>query len=53
MIHGGCTLIGIGLGLLFSGLVNWSLGMPSGILIGIGLGMVINYIHAQKTNEDH
>jgi putative Mn2+ efflux pump MntP len=45
MIWGGCTLIGIGLGLFFSQLVGWDFGMPSGILIGLGLAMILQHKH--------
>lgn len=48
MIYGGFTLIGLGLGFLFSGLTSWNFGMPAGVLIGIGLGMVFSHLHACK-----
>jgi len=45
MIFGGCTVIGIGIGIYFSGVTDWVFGMPAGILIGIGMGMVIKHLH--------
>ncbi len=51
MIYTGSTLIGIGLGFLFLGLIDWNLGMPAGILIGLGLGMIIHHLHGCKRNK--
>jgi putative Mn2+ efflux pump MntP len=52
MIYPGFTLFGVGLGFLFSGLMNnWNYGMPAGVLIGIGLAMVVSHFHTCKKNH--
>jgi len=48
-LFGGCLIAGVGLGLLFSVLTDWGIGMAAGVLIiGIGVGIVLEQLRTSK-----
>lgn len=43
-VYSGCVVFGVGLGFLISYFIGWGYGMPAGVLIGIGAGMVLDQL---------
>jgi len=49
-LYGGFLLIGVGVGFILSFFMDYSFGMPAGVLIGMGLGIIADYlIHERRT----
>lgn len=53
-IIGGFFLFGIGFGFLLSPYLGLAYGMPAGIFVGLGIGVVVQqfYIYMEKRIED-
>jgi len=44
----GCLAAGVGLGFLFSSHIGWGFGMPAGVLMGLGIGVVLEQLMSSR-----